>query len=226
MNNRNNNFSNIDKNKKNLKDNYNNIDKNKYPINKSEGFGKKLPYHECYFDHTNLETHPHKKTGVCAEFRNVKYLETTIQNVDIRKILNFAIEHYLQYAPLKKVDVEDFISYVNKEFNVHILSIESVDLKRTLSLEQEGDDFKPTEPTQVLKNVNVAPKFKRVIEVEPLRTPNEISPLKTPVEMEPLKTPNEVSPLKTPVEMEQIKAPKEVRESKHIPEYEVEMGME
>lgn len=218
---------------------YNDINKLKNEFSNKEAkniqeirpnFTKNYPYHETHFEHINTQTHPYTRTGVCAIFRNVRFANRKMSDEAIQQLLDNAIERYLQLAPLKKVDTADFINYVAKEYNVHIFSIESIDLLRTLSLERE---IEPEQPEQrqpdnliMLKNVIDKEANQNINKKRPMEMPEreivEMPYDNIPAEM-PMRTPNEM-PTNRPVEMPEIKV-QETKTRKHIPEVEIEMGM-
>lgn len=239
---------------------YNDINKLKTDINnnsrkdfkefKKQNTIKNIPYHESFFEHVNTRVQPYRRTGVCAEFKNVRFANTKHNEETLRKLLDFAIEHYLQLAPLKKVNVNDFINYANSEFNAQIFSIESIELKMTMSLEREIDNTEPHYPDKptnenliALKNYYLEPETTKPKEEKPFEMPDkeysaeifnsaiEEMPHRNIEEMPhrhieemPDRTVEEI-PMNTPVEMPNRK-PQETKVRKHIPEYEIEMGME
>ena len=139
-------------NKINSESNYNNTDKTKMTINRymndlnsmeQKKINKKpikyLSSHESIFEHTNLNSRTNRRTCVSALFSGVKYRETDFGPVDIRHILNEAIEKYLNYGALKPVDEKEFVDFVNKTFHVEILSIDSIKLRLKETQSQEAE---------------------------------------------------------------------------------------
>ena len=213
---------------------YNDINKTKQDISNefNKYFDKKinvitnLPYHETFFEHLNTKSHPYRRTGVCAIFENVKLANTDLSKEEIAKLLDISIEHYLQFAPLKKVNVSDFIKYVDEKFHVKIFSIDSIELKQTLSLERstEKEPEPPKEPDNfnelkiLIENPPIKKKKEPIIEM-PIREYVEV-PGNTVVEMP--HRPVKEMPTKPIVEMPNRK-PEETRPHEHIPEYELGM---
>ena len=138
MNNESRNYNNLEKTKDNLSKYMNDLNSmeqkkiSKKPI-------KYLDSHESIFEHVNINVKPYARTCVCALFTGVKYRETDFGPVNIRYILNEAIEKYLNYAAVKPVDEKDFIDFVNKTFHIEIVSIDSIKLKLKETQSQEAE---------------------------------------------------------------------------------------
>jgi len=176
---------------------------------------KTVDHHEHFMEFKDNRTG--KKIGVNAIFRGVKYRETSISGINARSILDAAIESYFMTRPLGKVNVKDFIRFVNRNSDIYKIEIEyidAIDLQVTQTLSQEIETKEPIE----IENF----KKKPIIEVPQINIP-ELNP-KTPEEM-PTRYPNEM-PTSYPNEMPNVKGPK-VREQKHVPsEEEITMGLE
>ena len=139
-------------NKINGESNYNNIDKTKMSINKymndlnsmeqKKNSKKPVQYlssHESIFEHINLSSGYKRRNCVSALFSGVKYRETDFGPIDIRHILNEAIEKYLNYGVLKPVNEKEFVEFVNKTFHVELISIDSIKLRLKETQSQEAE---------------------------------------------------------------------------------------
>lgn len=83
--------------------------------------------HEVIFEHVDLTDPTHPTIQLFVQFHGIKY-DSMYQPEKIKFILNEAIEKYLNYGKLEKVDVVDFAKFIYKTFKIKIV-IESIDLK-------------------------------------------------------------------------------------------------
>ena len=197
--------NNIEKDKENIKDLFN---KTKY-----------VDHHEHVMEVENLKSGD--KAQIRAIFRGVKYRETSIANVDVKAILNAAIESYFMTRPIKKVVISDFIAFVKAHsdiYKVEIESIEAIDLQITQTLSQTADFKKPVE-------IFIDSK-KRQLEVEIPKIPNEMNPYEKIIEVQNPTAPSEYYPSNFPMDAG-VKVPQEVKTRKNVPQEEqITMGME
>lgn len=121
-----------------------------------------VPYCEHTFGYTYRNNGLTEETQLKAIFRNVRYKSAPRAYIPMQEILCAAIEAYFKNRPLQKVNVREFIYFVNSNFKVDIASIDAIDLQVAQTLSQPLDN---KNRKQEVLYVHEKPQ-PRVIEIE------------------------------------------------------------
>ena len=91
---------------------------------------KFLHHYEVVFDHVNIRVKPPKETRVGAYFDGVTYIMPSSFSDTIENVLSLAIYNLFKNEPLHRVSKEEFIEFVKTNYQVEILSMASMSLKK------------------------------------------------------------------------------------------------